>query len=79
MNGLWFWGRKRPCGTASHIGIEFWVVGTVFGPTSDEPRVCLFFKSLFSKIVVYLENVFEVGFVSCLWLIWRSKLGQVGC
>ena len=28
--------------------------------------------------VVYLENVFEVGFMPCLWLIWRSKLGRVG-
>ena len=55
------------------------MVGTVFGSSPDEPRVGLFSKSLFSKIVVYLENVFEVGFVPCLWLIWRSKLGRVGC
>ena len=54
------------------------MVGTVFGPSLDEPRVGLFSKSLFSKIVVYLENVFELGFVPCLWLIWRSKLGRVG-
>ena len=51
----------------------------VFGPSLDEPKVGLFLKSLFPKIVIYLENVFEVGFVPCLWLIWRSKLGRVGC
>ena len=78
MDGFWFWGDKRPCGTISHIGTEFRVVGTVFGPSPDEPRVGLFSKSLFSEIIVYLENVFEVGFVPCLWLIWRSKLGRVG-
>ena len=50
----------------------------VFGPSLDEPRIGLFSKSLFLKIFVYLENVFEVGFVPCLWLIWRSKLGRVG-
>ena len=55
------------------------MVGTVFEPSSDEPRVGLFLKSLFLEIVVYLKNVFKVGFVSCLWLIWRSKLGPVGC
>ena len=79
MDGFWFWGDKRQCGTISHIGTEFRVVGTVFGPSPDEPRVGLFLKSLFSEIIVYLENVFEVGFVPCLWLIWRSKLGRVGC
>ena len=79
MDGFWFWGRKRPCGAFSHIGTEFQVVGTVFGSSSNEPRVGLFSKSLFLEIVVYLENVFEVGFVPCLCLIWRSKLGQVGC
>ena len=40
------------------------MVGTVFGPSPDEPRVGLFSKSLFSEIVVYLENVFEVGFAT---------------
>ena len=79
MDRFCFWGRKRPRGTVSHIGTEFRVVGTVFGPSQNEPRVGLFSKSLFSEIIVYLENVFEVGFVSCLWLIWSSKLGQVGC
>ena len=79
MDEFWFWGRKRPCGKVSHIGTEFQVVGTVFGPSLDEPRVGLFSKSLFLEIVVYLENVFEVGFVPCLWLIWRSKLGMFGC
>ena len=74
MNGFWFWGHKRPCGTISHIRTEFRVIGTVFGPPPNEPRV----GSLFSKIVVYLENVFEVGFVPCLWLIWHSKLGRDG-
>ena len=78
MNELWFWDRKRPCGTVSHIRTEFRVVRTVFEPSSDEPRVGFFSKSLFSEIVVFLENVFEVGFVPCLWLIWRSKLGRVG-
>ena len=78
MDGFWFWGLKRPCGTVSHIGTEFRVVGMVFGPSLDEPRIGLFSKSLFLEIVVCLENVFEVGFVSCLWLIWRSKLGRVG-
>ena len=62
MDGFWFWGRKRPCGTTSHIGTEFRVVGTVFESSPDEPRVGLFSKSLFLEIVVYLENVFEVGF-----------------
>ena len=74
MDKFWFWDHKRPCGTVSNIGTEFRVVGTVFGPSPDEPRV-----GLFSEIAVYLENVFEVGFVPCLWLIWRSKLGRVGC
>ena len=78
MDRFLFWDHKRPCGTVSHIGIEFWVVGTVFGPSSDEPRVRLFLKSLFLEIVVYLENMFEVGFVPCLWLIWLSKFGRVG-
>ena len=79
MDGFWFWGRKRPCGTVSHIGTEFRVVGTVFGPSSDEPRVGLLLKLLFSEIIVYLENMFEVGFVPFLWLIWLSELGRVGC
>ena len=79
MDEFWFWGRKRPCGIVSHIGTEFRVVGTVFGPSLDEPRVGLFSKSLFLEIVVYLENVFEVGFVPCLWIIWHSKLGLFGC
>ena len=39
------------------------MVGTVFGLSPDEPRVGLFSKSLFSAIVIYLENVFDVGFV----------------
>ena len=55
------------------------MVETVFGLSLDEPRVSLFSKSLFSKIVVYFENVSKVGFVPCLWLIWHSKLGRVGC
>ena len=79
MDGFWFWSRKRPCGTVSHIGTEFGLVGTIFGLSSNEPRVGLFSESLFLEIIVYLENVFEVGFVPCLWLIWRSKLGRVGC
>ena len=79
MDRFWFWGRKRPCGIVSHIGTEFRVVGTIFGPSPDEPRVGLSSKSLFLEIVIYVENVFEVGFVPCLWLIWRSKLGRVGC
>ena len=54
------------------------MVGTVFELSSDELRVGLFLKSLFSETVVYLENMFEVGFLPCLWLIWRSKLGRVG-
>ena len=55
------------------------MVGKVFGPSPDEPRVVgLFSKSLFLEIVVYLENVFEVGFVPCLWLNWHSKLGRIG-
>ena len=78
MDGFLFWGFKNLCGIVSHIGTEFRVVGTVFGPSLDEPKVCLFLKSLFLEIVVYLENMFEVGFLPCLWLIWRSKLGQVG-
>ena len=65
--------------TGFFFGAEFRVVGTVFEPSSDELRVGLFLKSLFPEIVVYLENMFEVGFVPCLWLIWRSKLGRVGC
>ena len=77
MDRFWFWVRKRPCGIISHIRIEFRVVGTVFG--LSPAKVGLFSKSLFSEIVVYLENVFEVGFVPCLWLIWRYKLGRVGC
>ena len=79
MDGFWFWSHKRLCGTVSHIGTEFQVVGTVFRPSPDELRVGLFLKSLFSEIVVYLENVFEMGFVPYLWLIWHSKLGRVGC
>ena len=65
MNGFWFWGCKRACGIVSHIKIEFRVVGTIFGPSSYV-RVGLFSKSLFSEIVIYLENVFEVGFMPCL-------------
>ena len=49
MDGFWFWGRKWQCGIISHTGTEFWVIGTVFGLSSDEPRVGLFSKLLFSR------------------------------
>ena len=55
MDGFWFWGRKRPCGIVSHIGTEFRVVGTVFGPSSNEPGVGLFLKSLFRKLSYTLK------------------------
>ena len=42
------------------------MIGTVFRSFLDEPMVGLFSKSLFSEIVVYLENVFDVGFMPCL-------------
>ena len=78
MDGFWFWGCKRPYGTVSHIETEFRVVGTIFR-LSSYVRVGLFSKSLFSDIVIYLENLFEVGFMPCLWLIWCPKLGRVSC
>ena len=59
MDKFWFWGRKRPCGIVSHIGTEFWVVGTVFGLSPNEPKVGLFSKSLFSEIVVVRPEKFK--------------------
>ena len=48
------------------LGLSFGWLERFSSHPPNEPKVGLFSKLLFLEIVVYLENVFDVGFVPCL-------------